>query len=69
MDKEGLELSAHREDAECFECGVLIAADEITEIGGETLCWQCAEEHMRAGELREGAAAFDSPLPDGARVH
>ena len=57
-------------DAACFECGIRPNAAELTEIEGETLCWQCAEEHLRDSDACETTASLDDPLSDrGAPFH
>jgi len=54
----------------CLECGIHLKDGEFAEIDGDTLCEQCAEEHMREPDSHEPAASQDEfSIERGARIH
>ena len=58
------------DEADCFECGIKLQIEDITEIEGENLCDQCAEEHLRESATHDLTSSVDDSLPErGARFH
>ena len=50
------------QDIECLECGIRLGEDEVIDLGGDTLCEFCAEEHLDDDDLAAQPNSVEEPL-------